>query len=239
MITLINYASDNMTISQQKNKISALKHGVDQVVCYNRSHIPHDFYRMNKDILDQERGAGYWLWKPLMIYQTMLDLPDGDILIYSDSGIEFINNVNHIADGMGDCFFFTNGFKHVEWCKLIAFKTICPDHRYGVHIDQPTQIQASLLFFRVNQRTKDFVKEWLLFCQFPGFIDDSVSEMPNWPTFAENRHDQAILTCCAIKHDINYNNLWCDKVWENQRFRWPHSTYPPILIHHRKRNSEW
>lgn len=241
MTRLINFADSNMTISQEKNAISALKYGAQEVVRWNPGMIDPAFFEMNKDILTQPRGAGYWLWKPYIIYREMLTMQDGDILVYSDSGIEFVDRLGHIIDRMkDDFFFFSNGWPHHEWCKLDVIDAICPN-KFDHHPEKENyeQIQASLQFYRVNNTTKRFVKEWLLWCQMPGFIDDSKSKIQNYPTFAEHRHDQAILTCLALEWAIPYRNLWPDKIWQNQRHRWPHSDYPPILIHTRKRNNEW
>ena len=48
------------------------------------------FYSENKAILDLARGAGYWLWKPFIISETLKEMEEGDCLIYSDSGIEVV-----------------------------------------------------------------------------------------------------------------------------------------------------
>ena len=39
-------------------------------------------------ILSNPRGYGYWIWKPYLIQQKLLEIPDGDILLYSDAGCE-------------------------------------------------------------------------------------------------------------------------------------------------------
>lgn len=238
MITLITYTDRNMTISATRCVNTAIKNGVDQAVIYTPDMVNHDFKVKNADIWQHgNRGADcFWLFKPWIIYDMMGTMSEGDILIYSDAGCEFINSVHYIIDRMDkDYFFMTNGFNHVDWCKENVSSTIIGEK---IWCDK-SQIQASLLFFRVNNKTKAFVKEWLLFCQMPGFIDDSPSTKENYNSFSDHRHDQAVLTSCAIKHGIDYNNLWCDKIWENQRYRWPHCTYPPIVLHHRKRNHEW
>src|SRR5689334_19513736 len=109
MITLVSYASDNMTISQEMLVVSAYKHGVDQVVSFGRKDIDDNFYLTNKDILDAERGAGYWLWKPYIINKMINKLNEGDILIYSDAGVALINPVQLVIQEMKeDILFFTN-----------------------------------------------------------------------------------------------------------------------------------
>ena len=40
----------------------------------------------HKEIFEYKKGGGYWIWKVQLILQSLRDLDDGDILIYSDSG---------------------------------------------------------------------------------------------------------------------------------------------------------
>src|SRR5678815_1619069 len=100
MISLVCYASENMTISQEHLITSSLKHGVERVFSYGVKDIDPFFYGVNKEILMAERGAGYWLWKPYVINKALLQLSEGDILIYSDAGVKIIENVNHIIEKM-------------------------------------------------------------------------------------------------------------------------------------------
>lgn len=233
MVKLVNYADEKMIISQRKCSESSLKYGVDEYSEYNSFDIKsNSFYFINKDILDSERGAGYWLWKPYVCCKEILKLKEGDILIYADSGVQFVNSVKHIIEVMDeDIFFFTNGWPHVEWCKGDVYKTINDD----LSCDKK-QVQASVILFKVNQNTINFIKEWLLYCQMPGFIDDSPSKLPNYPTFAEHRHDQAILTCLQIKY--GYKLHWWPTQY-SEHIRVPGDNYPVIFNHHRKRNHEW
>lgn len=245
---LVTYSDHTMTKSKELCCSSASKHGCDVFYAHNPDTIAQDFKYINQDIFSQSRGAGYWLWKSYVIYKAMIQpsTKEGDIIVYSDAGIEFVNSVRHIIDRMDeDIFFFTNGFPHVEWCKVDVLSAILPGHPdhqltalddFGV---QPKQVQASVIFFRVNQQTKDFVKEWLLYCQMPGFIDDSPSKLPNYPTFAEHRHDQAICTCLAIKHGYKLH-FWPTNYSEHIRHTaQPEDSYPTLFNHHRKRNHEW
>jgi hypothetical protein len=235
MIRLVTYASERMTRSMNLCLQSSLKYGVKDADGHEGKCFTGDFVEMNKATLEKTRGAGYWLWKPYIILAKMLGCQDGDILIYSDAGVEWVNDVRHLIDSMDeDIFLFSNGHKHVEWCKMDVLEAIIP----GRHNMDLPQVQASVILFRVNQKTRDFVKEWLLYSQMPGFIDDSPSKLPNYPTFAEHRHDQAILTCLQIKHGYK-QHWWADGTWIPQRHRWPHDHYPQMFHHHRKRNNEW
>lgn len=236
MIRHITYASENMSKSGELCILSAEKMGVHDSSCVVGVTEYDTFQWLNKETLKQERGAGYWLWKPWIIAAEMDELKDDDILIYSDAGVEFIAPVREIVNRMDeDIFFFTNGHKHKEWCKADVMKAIngwrCLDNF------EQTQVQASVIFFKVNQKTRDFVKEWLLWCQMPGFIDDSPSKEANCKTFAEHRHDQAILTCLQIKYGHKLH--WWPTQYSNHIPRSAEDSYPVMFNHHRKRNNEW
>ena len=49
-----------------------------------------------------QRGAGYWIWKPYIIWKTLQDVEDGDIVCYIDSAC-LINKGKEwsIATGIG------------------------------------------------------------------------------------------------------------------------------------------
>lgn len=244
MIRLLNFADSRMTRSQMECTTAARKNGVDQVLQYNPFHIDEWFKKLNNETLSADRGAGYWLWKPYFCWRALQHCDDGDILIYMDSGVKLISPVSHIIEAMDqDIFLFSNGHSHVHWCKGDVFNSILqwkiPGDGQYQHLTAFQQVQASVIFFKVNQNTRNFVKEWLLWCQMPGFIDDSPSVLPNHPEFAEHRHDQAILTCLAIKYGYKLH-WWADHLWyESQRHRWPDDKYPSMWEHHRKRNNEY
>lgn len=252
MIQLITFASKEYTISAKKLVESAWKFGCD---CTGAIHDPQylkdsGFYDLNKEIFDQPRGAGYWLWKPYIIYRRLLEMQLGEILFYSDAGVELSADIHHVTDCMGDndIFLFSNGWNHADWCKADIMARINNTISNVQHtmsgsyfslsenMLEKKQVQASNMFFRVSEKSRRFVKEWLCYAQLPGLIDDSPSIIPNAPTFQENRHDQAIIGSLAIRDNIP--------------LRWfPSSTgyhiprgddqYPEIFLHHRKRNEDW
>jgi hypothetical protein len=234
MISLVSYASDNMVISQERLVVSSLKYGVEKTFTYGVRDIDPLFYSMNKKTLEAERGAGYWLWKPYVINKALHSgyVQEGDILIYSDAGVEIIAPVKCLIDVMDeDILFFTNGFKQVEWCKgnvLIGMMG-----SINALEDKP-QVQASVVVMRVTDRVKEFMSEWLVWCQMPHFIDDIIMGH-NYVTFADHRHDQAILTNLVYKY--GYKLHWWPTKYSDHLPRT--DTYPPMFDHHRRRNGEW
>ena len=234
MIKHITFASDNMSISAELCRKSALAHGCDVSRIYGKENIfGTDFLERNYDILTQNRGVGYWLWKPYFILQELETLSFDDFLIYTDAGVEFVNHINHLINSMDDILLFQNNYKHSEWCKgdVMAYT---PDY-------SGNQVQASAMIFRNSISSIMFTEQWLSRCEIPGLIDDSPSKLPNYPGFQEHRHDQAILTSVAVQKNIPLH--WWPAQYLDGKFTYDKNgltdNYPVIFHHHRKRNDEW
>jgi hypothetical protein len=255
MIHVVTYSADNMSISRGLCSKSSLENGADRTYPYHANNdIGVSFKNFNSYILSARRGFGYWLQKPYFINMVMGYLSEGDYLIYVDAGSKIIRPFQLVIDCMKeDIFLCNNGFRHVEWCKMDVCNKILrwnaswnfeggdvhgKAHVAGgiIDIGSYTQCQASFMIFKVNQHTRDFVKEWLLWCQMPGMIDDSPSKIANYPTFREHRYDQAILTCMAIRDHIPLH--WFPSTMNMHRLdmKIPGDDYPAILEHHRRRN---
>lgn len=237
-----------------------------------------DCYAKNYNLLSQSRGLGHWAWKPQIVDWAMRGLmtnrqfiensfcppKDGDILIYADAGVEFIAPVSHIIERMDqDIFLFGNNWEHAHWCKRDVVEAIWPREQgipdsymndsflFWSRFNQRNggkQAQASVIFFRVSDYTRAFVKEWLDWCLFEGgrLIDDSPSRLPNHPEFQEHRHDQAILTTMAYREGIKlhywpavYNKGGSPEFVYEKLPEYAGDSYPVLFSHHRKRNHEW
>lgn len=245
MIHLVTFSTDDMNRAKDVCVESAINHGVEKALWFG-SHFTK-FILGWKDVAP--RGFGYWAWKPAIIAKTMQRMSDGDILIYSDAGVEFINNVRYIIDRMDqDIFLFGNNWEHAHWCKRDIVECVYAGNGSTMRPSWSAfgkQVQASVIFFRVSDYTRKFVKEWLDWCLFEGgrLIDDSPSMTPNHPEFQENRHDQAILTTMAYREGLRLHYwpavyLPDDRVYEKLDC-YGTDQYPPLFRHHRRRNHEW
>lgn len=251
--TLICYADDQMTISQQLCIKSAKEVGkFDQAFSFTPAGIDKFFYQRHKHILEAPQrggGYGYWLWKPYIVDQAIRALPDGDILVYCDSGVEWINCFKHLYERMcvesyeaeNDIFLFSNGHRHIDWCKAEVITSMLPDHNYNLR-NYPDklafkQVQASVMVFQVNGYTRDFCARWLAWSCIPGFIDDTLRG-PQLPEFREHRNDQSILTNLAIEDGIKLH-WWPAQCGHHIKSDYPGDNYPQMFYHHRRRNHEW
>ncbi len=258
MIYVVSYATSEFKKSQKELAASALKHGADRVVSFNDTQLKKTkFYRENKKILTLPRGAGYWLWKPYYILETLKMLNDEDYLIYLDSGIRVIDNLQkltHICKQNHHGLMLFTDFRHKikKYTKMDCFYLMdCLDDKYKENYC----LNAGVQVYMKNTFTINFIEEWLNYCKNEFVLTD----IPNRYTtsndvdFVDHRHDQSILSIMAIKYGLEIYrdpSQWGDylKLPEYRTKRdhieeggysqipCENSRYPTLLDHHRKRN---
>jgi hypothetical protein len=239
-IHLVTFSDENMTMAADICERSGRDHGVSAVWKWSKAELMQtDFYRDNKLLLDQPRGCGYWSWKPFIILHTLTTrAKEGDIVIYSDAGVEFVNNIRYAVDRMKEhVWLFGNMYQHEHWCKADILKVILN----GKERSLDKQSQASVLIVKNTDWSRTFVKEWMHYCLQPGLIDDSPSKTTNHPEFKENRHDQAILTTLAYKYNLPLH--WWPAMYNAGNFTYDKTgyrdDYPVLFHHHRMRNQDF
>jgi len=278
-IHLVTFSDESMSRAAQLCVRSAETNGVNDSLRWEHELLRHTvFYNENKWMRETARGLGFWAWKPWIIHKlldfhltgdqfvrnSITRVQDGDILIYADAGVEFINNANYIIDRMDqDIFLFGNNWEHAHWCKRDVINAVIPLDYWMKHWPKEyegcllelgpepnsvgwnnfgKQCQASVIFFRVSDYSKRFVAEWLKWCLFEGgrLIDDSPSRAPNHPEFQENRHDQAILTTLAYREGIKLHawpavyNRFLGREFVYSRDGYSKNDNYPSLFHHHR-----
>lgn len=231
MIKHLCFSDHRMTLSAGRCSQSALKHGCNQTVIYSPMNIDVQFNMDNEKILRQDRGAGYWLWKPYFILKELQRSNEGDIIVYTDAGVEFVNDVNLLLDEMShEIMVFGNGWRHGDWCKMDVLK----DMEGETYADYD-QCQATCIILINSDYSKRFVEEWLHWCTMPDFIDDTPSKTENYKTFREHRHDQAILTNLVYREGLPLNRWPAQyKLRGNEKYK---NKYPVIFNHHGLRDN--
>lgn len=67
MIIAANYADRKFQRAQRLNSKTARQWGADRVIEYTPGDIDPAFRAANREILDNPRGGGYYLWKPYVL----------------------------------------------------------------------------------------------------------------------------------------------------------------------------
>jgi hypothetical protein len=82
MIHLITYGNKYYNNSKKRLYNEALSSGwFNTITLYGPEDLDDEFTLNFKDILRQQKGGGYWIWKPYIIKKHLDKLQDNDILI--------------------------------------------------------------------------------------------------------------------------------------------------------------
>lgn len=245
MNILINYADGKYYQSQKQNSFTGLNiAGFDKVIEYNKSMLDKDFLDKNKFIFNYVssgywgsgvRGAGYWIWKPYIIYNTLLKMKDDDILFYCDSGAYFIDDMRSYfnicqSDKKGIILFHGNHINKIYTKRDCFVYMDCDEDKYI----NGNQLTASFQLCRKTNFTINFYKEVLDFCQNINIITDinNICGLDNYNDFIDHRHDQSVLSLLCIKY--NCTTLIDPSQWGNE-FRNSESLRQ-VIYHHRNQS---
>ena len=172
-----------------------------------------------RNVYESERGGGYWIWKPYIVYKHLKNMNDGDILVYADAGCSIKNN-NETINGFetiikklrnNDTNMILNdlGERYLEkhWNKGNVL------HSYGVYNNEEilneSQYEGGRIFMIKNNKTMEIITKWWDTAKkHPEFFDDSESEIPNKDGFKEHRHDQSnISILCKLHEECSGDSL--------------------------------
>ena len=205
MIYEFSFADRKFESAQKFNAMMAKKRGADRVIKYGEKDIDASFIEDNFDIWNNERGHGYWIWKPYLTQKTLKEMKDGDYLLYMDSGSCLIDNVQILTDIMDkdhiDIMVFSLHSIEKYFSKRDAFILLdCDKPEYT----ETTQRCATYYLIRKNEYSQEFVSEWLRYSTDRRIItnDENVLGEKNYEGFVENRHDQTILSLLSKKWGI-------------------------------------
>lgn len=207
-VTYITYATGEKYLNSAESILSNGSKYFDETILYKVDDIDKDFYEKNIKIFESKIGAGYWLWKPYFILKTMEKINENDIVFYLDLGDLLFSNIKEFViqkTSSNDGFFLIEGHhNHSKWTKRDCFDLMdCNEDIYKNSI----QLEAGCCAFSKNEKTIEFIKEWLFFCQNYDIISDE-SKIPNHPNFTEHRYDQSILTNLSIKHNLRTISIY-------------------------------
>ena len=203
---LINYADEAFAESRLKNSMSGLAAGFDAVIQYGPQDIDTLFYEKNKEILTQKRGAGYWLWKPYIILQTLNMVKDGDVVFYSDSGAEFITTMEPLLNLIQEKEIV--GFKMAGQHKEKQYTRKAVIEKLGLNpfeVGSEDQDMASFIGVKKTANSgeaENIIGTWLKYCQDPELIMDQPHHSDEFGEFIDHRHDQSLWSLVSKMHNV-------------------------------------
>lgn len=198
---LINYANDRFESVRKLNTWTGSRiAGFDKVIEYGPEQIDQKFFEENREILEEKRGNGLWLWKPYFIRKALLEeADDGDFLFYCDSGAFFIRSIEPILQEMkGDLWISELPLIEKQWTKKTVLKRLCENRS---DIGESNQIQASFLLIRKTEASTKLIEEWLKLCCEKSLLEP-LKEGEQDPDCISHREDQSILSVLCKLHGI-------------------------------------
>ena len=165
-----------------------------------------EFHKAHGDFINSNfqkniwRGYGYWIWKPFLIWKTLCEMDEGDVLLYADSGCElhvsgierFMEYLEIVQKNENKNLFIGSEAPMKDWCKMDTVKFFGAEKL--ILEDNAKEVCPTVLFTSSTEKNKVFFKLYYEACCNYHNVDDSPSLSPNISTFVDHRHDQSIFS---------------------------------------------
>jgi len=227
-VYLISYANGPEVYYKNQNALAAstLNKGIDFILNYRRSLLDPLFVKQHASILNQKKGAGFWLWKPWIILKTLESIPENEILIYADTGLLFRNPINSLIDltHQQDIILFEYDpekywGKPINVTKREVFKALDCDTE---QCHQGKHVWAGFLILKNTPKSRDFIKRWLELCCNEKLLTDDLDPLVQQHSdFKKHYHDEAILNALYNKNPSE-TFLFQSKVLFDKYATWHH-----------------
>ena len=164
------------------------------------------------------RGYGYWVWKFFLVREFLNNIPENDLMLYTDIGctfnykgkprmFEYIDMAQQ-----NNSLTFEVGYPEFLYTKMDTYLRIFPDtFQHG----STGQRCSGIFFLKNNQQNKNILDELKVLHVENNYINvtDEPSIVPNSPSFVEHRHDQSIFSLITKKY--NMFAIPDETYWEN------------------------
>lgn len=204
----VTFATDDFLYSAKRSARISLKLGATTVRIWQ----PIDFtsnlniaakYPIVSQINFQERGAGYWLWKPLLILESLKSIDNGDFLVYCDAGVlptsKFSNIIRRLEKDKSVLAWRLNiGNNSIEtWTDSKVLLSLGVDEE---ELNE-SMLVAAFILIRNCPQSQMFIKKWLHLCTNREYL--APDSLPNYsPTGATiwHRHDQSLFSVLSYQY---------------------------------------
>lgn len=209
-------------------------------LCYKMSttDLPLDFQaKWGQFMGNNQKGFGYYIWKPKIIQTVFNMMSEGDIIVWLDAGMHIkpemgsdvmSNYYDRLTKSEHDILAFEIKYLEADWNKRDLVELI--QARYGdVIFEHKRQLCTGVLMLQKSDKSQRMLEEWVEISQLQQghFIDNSPSvngkELPN---FIDHRHDQSIFSLlaksygCVISSDnITDDHTSDDMIFQPRRWR--------------------
>lgn len=254
MLKFITYGDESFYFSKKIIALEAKKLNIfDEIILFNKEDLSNEI--LLSPLMKFKKGGGYWLWKPFIIYKSLLEAEDNDIIVYADSGCslftstqwgEYFSKLNHSSILL----FQYNNFKLYSWTKYN--ENLTESVNLGCWMKKRTIeyfnsyfksnedwflsfniMLGGVVFCKKDENSLLFFKKFLelMLTRHDLVVDPQGEEKNNqFSFFYEHRHDQALLTPLA-----HYYEKKCKITIMNEEFERPFTIKNPAILTSRRR----
>jgi hypothetical protein len=174
----------------------------DVINAYGPGDLPQNFKQKYSSYLNMPRGGGYWLWRPILIYEHFKQMNDGDFLVYLDAGSsinsagkqrydEYIDMLTKDPSNTGILSFQMHNQPENQWTtsQIFSYFSVDPHSEHGTS----GQYLGGVFILKKTQHSIDYVKQLVsISLTNPDLFTDKFNSLPQHQEFKDNRHDQSI-----------------------------------------------
>lgn len=227
-VYLVSYADGPEVFFQNQYALglSSLGRGVDFILNYRKSLLDSEFVQQNKEIFNQSKGAGYWIWKPWIILKTLKSVPENSIVIYSDTGTLIKASLTPLIKLAHDHPILLSHYENKDIYGSVQ-KMTKRDVFIALNCDTETchkgpLLWAGFMIFRNTPEAREFVQTWLTHAQNPQLLTDLPSKYEPLPGTSGHCHDQAILSVLYNKDPSGKYLMPYDALLMKKHLAWKH-----------------
>ena len=180
----------------------------DEIIIKTDKNLKEDIEFWNKHsnfIEKNNRGYGYWLWKPYINLKLMEKINIDDIIVYADAGCTFnINGKNRLLEYIElvkkkDILSFELTHSEKKYTKKDVFEYFQYDNN-----DNINQLLGGIFIYKKCDKIYNIFKLWYDTCCIYHLLNDEKSISKNYDEFIEHRHDQSIFSIIRKKFNTYY-----------------------------------
>lgn len=171
--------------------------------------LPEKFREKYKDILNRPRGGGYWLWKPMIVYEKFKTMKYGEYLVYLDAGCalnskgkgRFYEYIKMLKESDSGILTFQMHDQLEKWWttkEIFEYFDLDPD---GIEANSG-QFVGGVFILRKNKNSEEYIKKLvgITLTQSNLYTDVNNLNGRQMVWFKDNRHDQSISSLLRKKH---------------------------------------
>jgi hypothetical protein len=235
----ITFGTNDFKI-QKKHLTNLVKQSgiYDEIISFGPLDLSYDFKIKYNDILQINRGYGYWIWKVDILRQVLEQMQKGDSLTYSDAGTSFnylgIERLNYYfqltnSSVSGNLRFKLPHYEY-EWTskQIFDYLNIGTDS----NIARSSQYSANTFIMTKNDISLNIINDFLKLLEYDrNLISNKYDDRDQVSGFKENRHDQSILSTLSKVYDVD---AVLDEEQNFARFDLDQFKYPFLTVRKRK-----